>query len=108
MSFGAGTSNNGAISTSDDVALNAPADGNVLAYESSSGKWRNAALPLVTDSLVAGDNVVLNYDSTSKKTTISSTASGSTGTTNVVVLAADQTDPPAGTAAGTIILREVS
>lgn len=42
MSFGSGGSGSGALSGDSDVALNVPADGQVLTYSSSVSKWANA------------------------------------------------------------------
>ena len=43
MSFGGGGSGSGSISGSTDVALSNPADGQVLTYDGTLGKWKNAA-----------------------------------------------------------------
>lgn len=107
MSFSnGGGSGGGALSTSSDVVLNAPADGHVLTYEADIAKWKNAALPLISDMLLAGANITLSYDAGTGKTTIAANSTGSSS--NVIILTAAQTEPPAGTPAGTIILREVS
>jgi len=43
MSFGGGGSGSSRISTSQDVALNNPTDGQVLTYDGTLAKWKNAA-----------------------------------------------------------------
>jgi hypothetical protein len=50
MSFSSGGSGGGAISSSSDVALNIPGNGEVLAYESSIAKWKNVTLPTALGS----------------------------------------------------------
>lgn len=43
MSFGGGGGGSSKISTSQDVALNSPATGQVLTYDGTLAKWKNAA-----------------------------------------------------------------
>ena len=43
MSFGGGGGGSSRISTSQDVALSNPADGEVLTYDGTLAKWKNAA-----------------------------------------------------------------
>lgn len=45
MSFGGGGGGSSSISASTDVALSNPADGQVLAYNATLGKWQNAVAP---------------------------------------------------------------
>lgn len=49
MSFGSGGSGGNAIATDDDVALNNPADGQVLGYNGGAAKWQNS-VPTATDT----------------------------------------------------------
>ena len=54
MSYGGSSGGSGRISTSADVALNSPADNQVLTYIASTAKWTNAAAPGASVSSVAG------------------------------------------------------
>jgi len=54
MSFGGGGSGSSRISTSQDVALNNPANNDVLTYDSTLGKWKNAISTGGAVSSVAG------------------------------------------------------
>lgn len=45
MAFNPGGGGSGSISTSTDVALNTPANNQVLSYSSGTGKWVNATSP---------------------------------------------------------------
>ena len=54
MSFGGGSGGTSKISTSQDVALSNPADGQVLTYDATLAKWKNAAGGTSTVSSVAG------------------------------------------------------
>lgn len=44
MGFGGSGGGSGSISGSTDVALNSPANQQVLAYDSSTSKWKNATM----------------------------------------------------------------
>jgi hypothetical protein len=44
MSFGGNGGSGGSIASSSDVALNNPATGNYLGYDTTVGKWRNVAM----------------------------------------------------------------
>lgn len=53
MSFGGSGGGGGAVYSSSDVALNSPAQGQVLGYDTSIQKWQNMARPLpMTESVV--------------------------------------------------------
>ncbi len=43
MGFGGSGGGSGSVAGSSDVALNNPVNNNVLTYDSSSSKWKNAA-----------------------------------------------------------------
>jgi len=43
MSFGGGSGGGGSIAGSTDVALSSPTNGQVLTYDTTLGKWKNAA-----------------------------------------------------------------
>lgn len=67
MSFGGGGGGNSSISGSTDVALSNPADGQVLTYDGTLGKWKNAASaggsPTYAN-LPAGSVFTVHYDGT--------------------------------------------
>ena len=44
MGFGSSSGGSSSIATSSDVALSSPVDNNVLAYDSSTSKWKNAVV----------------------------------------------------------------
>ncbi len=54
MSFGGGGSGSGSIAGSTDVILNSPTNGQVLTYNTTLGKWQNAAGGSSAVSSVAG------------------------------------------------------
>jgi hypothetical protein len=54
MSFGGGGSGSGKIATATDVALSGVADGQVLTYDGTLAKWKNAAAAGGAVSSVAG------------------------------------------------------
>jgi hypothetical protein len=45
MSFGGGSGGSGKIATSQDVALNNPLEGDLLTYDGTLAKWKNAVAP---------------------------------------------------------------
>lgn len=59
MGFGGGNSGNVSISGASDVALNNPSNNQVLSYDTTSLKWKNAS---VTGSAVASPIYVIYYD----------------------------------------------
>jgi len=67
MSFGGGGTGSSKISTSQDVALSNPTDGQVLTYDGTLAKWKNAAAtggaPTYAN-LPAGSVFTVHYDGT--------------------------------------------
>lgn len=62
MSFGGGSSS-GKIATAQDVALSGVTDGQVLTYDGTLAKWKNAALtsgPVTVQNLPVSVPVVVN------------------------------------------------
>jgi hypothetical protein len=122
MSFGGGGSGGGSISSSSDVALSNPANGQVLTYSSTLGKWQNATNPTAPVSSVAGKTgaVVLaasdvglgNVDNTSDADKPISTAvqtaldakADASSVGSKVLLIDNAAALPAGTPAGVIVV----
>jgi hypothetical protein len=117
---GAGSS----ISTASDTAINNTVNDNVLAFNGATQKWTNksvtsssitdftsAVAALIGSKIAAGANTTVSYNASTGITTVSSsggTGGGTPDSSNVIILGAEETSPPANTPVGTIILREVA
>lgn len=58
-------SNSSAISSSTDVSLNSPVTGNVLAYDGTVSKWKNAAFPAISGTNTGDQTLAINGSSLS-------------------------------------------
>ncbi|MGB4759558.1 MAG: hypothetical protein WBP26_05900 [Candidatus Saccharimonadales bacterium] len=82
-----------AISSATDVALNNPSNNQILVYDGTVGKWKNAAAPggsIDYSGLPAGTNISADYDIGS-----ASYPARPTNRTDIIVIWRGPTEPPA-------------
>jgi len=100
MSFGGGGGGNSKISTSQDVALSSPTDGQMLAYSATLGKWQNSTSVITSVAgktgavvLAASDVGLGNVDNTADTAKPVSTAQQTALNTKVTVDVSPAGDP---------------
>jgi len=92
MSYGGASGGSGRIATSSDVALSNPADGQVLAYDTATAKWKNAVVTGGSGAVssVAGRTgavVLAESDITNLSTDLASKAQATNGGMEAAVIA---------------------
>ena len=110
MGFGGNGSGGGSVAGSSDVALSGPANNEVLTYDSTSSKWKNAVVsggvsgPITVESLPAGVTLSLLF-------TGGVWPARPTERTDILVQWIDNTgnaSVPEGALVGDIVIRDVS
>lgn len=99
-----------ATANSSDTALLARANHTGTQLASTISDFDEAVEDKIGAKIAGGTDITVSYNDSTGTTTIASTASGGSGSSaiGVVIIAAGQTEPPSGTASGTIVLREVA